>query len=161
MSDKKSYKERNGTTRVGDALRWLTENGKKVAPGILELASNITGVQALDNLAKKISDDKELSEQDKIMLNAQIEMDRQEMTDITNRWKSDMTSDSWLSKNIRPLTLAFLTLTMFVFILLDSSIAKFVVKDSWVNLLESLLIAVYLAYFGSRGVEKFKKISKE
>ena len=71
-----------------------------------------------------------------------------------------MKSDSWLSKNPRPMTLIFLTASLVVIMLLDSFEIPFAVDAGWVDLLKSLLITVYVAYFGSRGVEKFKKISK-
>ncbi len=161
MPDKKlTYKERNGTTRVGDALRWLASQGKKVAPELLDIAGNITGIEALERLADKIKGSKDLTESEKMMLQANIDMDRQEMLNVTQRWQADMVSDSWLSKNIRPLVLAFLMVCMFVFVMLDSSIKDFQVKSEWVELLKNLLITVCLAYFGSRGIEKFKKISK-
>jgi hypothetical protein len=69
-----------------------------------------------------------------------------------------MTSDSWLSKNTRPMTLIFLTVSLIVFILLDSFNIEFGIDSGWIDLLKSLLITVYVAYFGSRGAEKFKSI---
>jgi hypothetical protein len=156
----KTYKERNGTTRVGDALRWLTDTGKKIAPEILDIAGTVTGVEGLNRLSDKINGSTELSEFDKKMLNEQLKLDIHEMKSISSRWKSDMTSDSFASKNIRPYTLAFLTISLTVFIILDSSGDNFKVDEAWINLLKNLLITVYLAYFGSRGVEKFNKISK-
>ena len=83
-----------------------------------------------------------------------------EMQEISKRWSSDMKSDSWLSKNTRPMTLIFLTISMVAIMLLDSFEIEFSVNSGWVDLLKSLLITVYVAYFGSRGAEKFKKISK-
>ena len=72
-----------------------------------------------------------------------------------------MVSDSWLSKNVRPMTLIFLTIFMTFIIISDSkTLWEFEVKESYIKLLETLLFAVYLAYFGSRGVEKYKKLSK-
>ncbi len=85
-------------------------------------------------------------------------MDMVEMQEISKRWNSDMTSDSWLSKNTRPMTLIFLTVSMVCLILLDSFNINFEVNTGWVDLLKSLLVTVYVAYFGSRGVEKFKSI---
>ena len=160
-SEKQSYKEKNGTTRVGDSLRWLVEQGREVAPELLDLAGSLTGVKALSELGAKISGSTELSETDKKMLLAQIEMDKEDMINISNRWKYDMQSDSFLSKNIRPLCLGFLTISMTCFIILDSSSVNFNIDDVWVDLLKTLLVTVYLAYFGSRGVEKFKKITKD
>ena len=89
-----------------------------------------------------------------------LEQDMVEMQEISKRWASAMKSDSWLSKNTRPLTLIFLTVSMVLLIFSDSIGDSFDVDSGWVDLLKSLLITVYVAYFGSRGAEKFKKISK-
>ena len=156
----KTYKERNGTTRVGDALRWMKDAGKKVAPDLLDIAGKVTGVGALSALGDKIDGDPDLSQEDKMMLRANIEMDKQEMQNISQRWKSDMSSDSWLSKNIRPLTLAFLTASLFIFVILDSALEGFTIDQEWIFLMKNLLITVFVAYFGSRGAEKFNKINK-
>ena len=59
------------------------------------------------------------------------------------------------------MTLIFLTISLVIFILLDSSELIFTIDEAWVDLLKSLLITVYVAYFGSRGVEKFKSISNK
>ena len=89
-----------------------------------------------------------------------LKIDTIEIQEITKRWESDNLSDSWLSKNTRPLTLIFLTVSMVFLILLDSLNIEFGVESEWIDLLKSLLITVYVAYFGSRGVEKFKSIGK-
>jgi len=153
-------KKKPGGTKVGNALRFLAGQGKAIAPGLLKLASNVTGLSGLSDLADKISGDKELSETDKQYLLQQVQYDMQEMQEVTKRWQSDMSSDSWLSKNIRPLCLAFLTLTLFVYIILDSSLEGFKIGDEWVRLLSSLLLLVYGGYFGARTVEKISKIRK-
>ena len=88
-------------------------------------------------------------------------MDLNEMQGVTDRWQSDMTSDSWLSKNTRPLTLIFLTVMMTLFVVLDSSAIDFTVKNEFIDLLKYLLVTVYAAYFGSRGFEKFTKIKNQ
>ena len=80
------------------------------------------------------------------------------MQEVSKRWQADMKSDSWLSKNTRPLTLVFLTIAMVLLIFIDSTGLDFEVDPGWVDLLKSLLITVYVAYFGSRGAEKFKTI---
>ena len=108
------YKQKHGTTRVGDALRWLVRQGKEVAPEILNVAGSITGIDQLKELADKIKGDKELSEIDKEMLLEELRYDMIEMQETTKRWVADMNSDSWLSKNIRPLSLGFLTITLFI-----------------------------------------------
>ncbi len=79
---------------------------------------------------------------------------------ITRRWESDMKSDSWLSKNTRPMALIFLSFMAIAFIWVDSHHEiSFTVEQEWIGLLKQLLTTVYIAYFGSRGVEKFKSIS--
>ena len=79
---------------------------------------------------------------------------------VTDRWKADMGSDSWLSKNTRPLTMLSLLGFTFIIIIFDSLEIKFNVKESYITLLETLLITVVVAYFGSRGVEKYQTIRK-
>ena len=91
---------------------------------------------------------------------ALLNQDTIEMQEVSKRWKADMQSDSWLSKNTRPMTLIFLTVAMVLLIFIDSTGLDFTVDGGWVDLLKSLLITVYVAYFGSRGAEKFKTISK-
>ena len=90
-----------------------------------------------------------------------LEQDMIEMKEITKRWQSDMNSDSWLSKNIRPLILAFLTLTLFIYIILDSSLEVFKISPEWIDLLSSLLLLVYGGYFGARSAEKITKNFKK
>lgn len=81
---------------------------------------------------------------------------------ITRRWESDMKSDSWLSKNTRPLALIFLSFMAIAFIWVDSHHEiSFTVEQEWIELLKQLLTTVYVAYFGSRGFEKYKSISNK
>ena len=161
MSDKKTYKEKHGTTRVGDALRWLTKNGRQVAPTILDVAGDITGIETLNKLSSLISGDPTLTEEDKAYLLKQLDYDMVEMREISRRWNGDMNSDSWLSKNIRPMSLIFLTVTTMALVYLDSFVSDIQVDKAWIELLGTLLLGVYVAYFGSRGVEKFRAISNK
>ena len=69
-----------------------------------------------------------------------------------------MNSDSWLSKNTRPLTLIYLTVITTLYIILDSLDIAFDIDGAWVELLKTLLVTIYVAYFGSRGFEKVKNI---
>jgi len=161
MPDKKpTYRERNGSTRVGDALRWLAKQGKTIAPELLDIAGSITGIDALEKLGEKISGEKTLTEFDKKMLIEQIELDKEEFKSISNRWSSDMVSDSWLSKNIRPLSLGFLTFSAVLLVFIDAGSINFEVSEDWISLLQILLLTIYSAYFGGRTIEKFKKLSK-
>ena len=110
------------------------------------------------NLIKK---DPELPAEDKEKALALLNQDTIEMQEVSKRWSSDMKSDSWISKNTRPMALIFLTVSMILLIFIDSSGIDFEVGGGWVDLLKSLLITVYVAYFGSRGAEKFKTIQNK
>ena len=146
-------KKKFSETKVGAFL-------SKVAPGILGTVGDILPDNGLFGVVKNlISKDKTIP-LDKEKALKLLEQDMVEMQEISKRWASDMKSDSWLSKNTRPLTLIFLTVSMVLLIFSDSIGDSFDVDSGWVDLLKSLLITVYVAYFGSRGAEKFKKISK-
>lgn len=75
--------------------------------------------------------------------------------EVTKRWQADMGQKDPLAKRVRPLSLLFLLLFMSGIIIADSiNIVGFDVKQGYVDLLESLLVVTFVAYFGSRGVEK-------
>ena len=155
------YKDKNGTTRVGDALRFLAKQGKAFAPELLELAANVTGVKALDKLGDAIRGDKALTPQDKDLLLAELNKDIAIEQEITKRWVADANSDSFASKNIRPFTLAFLLFCMFVFIMLDSALDGFKIAPEWIGLLKGLLMTAVGGYFVIRGAEKITKNIKK
>jgi len=142
-------------TKVG---KFLSEK----APGILESVGDVLPDKGVLGIVKNlIHKDKSLPPQDKETALALLNQDTIEMQEVTKRWSSDMTSDSWLSKNTRPLALIYLTIITTLMIIVDSTAINFDVKPGWVTLLETLLITVYIAYFGSRGVEKYKSISNK
>lgn len=147
---KKKFKD----TRVGKFL-------VKAAPSILGVASDLLPDAGVLGMVKQlISNDSALPTKDKEEALKLIELDIIEAQEISKRWTADMASDSYLSKNTRPMTLIFLTVAMVFLIVLDSLDIDFGVNVEWIELLKSLLITVYVAYFGSRGVEKFNYISK-
>ena len=151
MADKKKFKD----TKVGKFL-------STAAPSILGLASNLLPDGGTLNLVKNlIQKDKTLPAEDKETALRLLEQDMVEMQEVSKRWEADMKSDSYLSKNTRPLTLIFLTVSLVVFIFLDGFDMEWTVDTGWIDLLKSLLITVYVAYFGSRGAEKFQSISKK
>ena len=92
-------------------------------------------------------------EMTKILIDAESDMQK----NVTDRWKADMNSDSWLSKNVRPLVLMFLIFNTMLLIFIDAGQIKFKVEDNWVDLLQVLLLTVIAAYFGGRTVEKTRK----
>ena len=120
--------------------------------GATELVKGVGGV--IDNL--HTSDEEKLAAEQKIkelVSNYEVEMEKT----ITERWKMDMQSDSWLSKNIRPLVLIFLVVSTVLLVFIDAGVIAFEVKASWVDLLQLVLITVIGAYFGGRSLEKVKK----
>jgi len=125
---------------------------KILSAGAGELVKNVGGV--IDNL--HTSEEEKLAAEHKIkelVSNYEVEMEKQ----ITERWKMDMSSDSWLSKNIRPLVLVFLVVATVLLIFNDAGAISFTVQDKWTDLLQLVLITVIGAYFGGRSLEKVKK----
>ena len=125
---------------------------KIFSSGAGELVKSVGGV--IDNL--HTSDEERLAAEAKIkdlVMGYEAEMQKQ----ITERWKMDMASDSWLSKNIRPLVLVFLVVATVLLIFIDAGAISFVVEDKWTDLLQLVLITVIGAYFGGRSLEKVKK----
>lgn len=76
--------------------------------------------------------------------------------EVTKRWEADM-QGNWLTKSIRPISLAFLLLVLTVFTLVDFSFVELEIKDSWVDLWQLLALTAFGAYFGGRSYEKTKK----
>ncbi len=149
--NKKKFSE----TKVGAFL-------SKAAPGILGTVGDVLPDQGVLGMVKNLihkEPDSVLPPEDKEKAMKLLEIDIIEMQEVSKRWDSDMKSDSWLSKNTRPLSLIFLTISMVILIILDSFQWTFTVDTGWVELLKTLLVTVYVAYFGSRGAEKFKSIS--
>lgn len=141
-------------TAVG---QFLTNAGSDIIGSLGDVLPDKGVFGLVKNLIKK---DPVLPPEDKEKALALLHQDTVEMQEVSKRWASDMQSDSWLSKNTRPMTLIFLTVAMVLLIFIDSTGLNFSVDSGWVDLLKSLLITVYVAYFGSRGAEKFKTISK-
>lgn len=154
MSNPKLRKNGGKGTRVGNLLRSI--NFSKVSEVVTSvLSGDIKGA------IQTISNSDELSQEQIEMALKELEHDVIEMQEITKRWESDNLADSWFSKNVRPISLIFLTVSLFVYIILDSSIEGFKVDKAWVDLLSSLLLLVYSAYFGGRSLEKIQNIRKK
>jgi hypothetical protein len=126
--------------------------GKILSGGAADLVKKVGGV--IDDLhtSKEEKLAAELKIKDMIM-GYEAEMQKQ----VTERWKVDMNSDSWLSKNIRPLVLVFLVVATVLLIFIDAGTITFKVQDKWTDLLQLVLITVIGAYFGGRSLEKVKK----
>ena len=126
--------------------------GKIFSGGAADLIKNVGGV--IDNLHTSAEEKEEAERKIKDMIMGyEAEMQKQ----VTERWKMDMSSDSWLSKNIRPLVLVFLVVATVLLIFIDAGAINFKVQDKWTDLLQLVLITVIGAYFGGRSIEKVKK----
>jgi len=120
--------------------------------GAADLVKGVGGV--IDNLhtskEEKLEAERKIKE---LVANYEIEMEK----NITSRWEADLKSDSWLSKNVRPMVMIFLIICTMLLIFIDAGALSFEVKSSWVDLLQLVLITVIGAYFGGRSFEKIKK----
>jgi hypothetical protein len=122
---------------------------KLFSGGAAELVKGVGGV--LDNLTttkeEKLKAEQKIQE---LISDYETKME----ANITDRWKADMNSDSWLSKNVRPLVLVFLVVSTVLMIFIDAGTIKFEVEEKWTDLLQLVLITVIGAYFGGRTMEK-------
>ena len=120
--------------------------------GATELVKGVGGV--IDNL--HTSKEEKLAAEQKVkelIASYETQMEKE----ISSRWEADMKSDSWLSKNVRPLVLVFLVVSTVLMIFIDAGTINFVVEPKWTDLLQLVLITVIGAYFGGRSLEKTKK----
>ena len=120
--------------------------------GAKELVSEVGSV--VDNLTttkeEKLESKKKLKE-------VLLDYEKAIQVEVSERWQVDMQSDSWLSKNIRPMVLIFLCFSTVLLIFVDSGIITFRVDESWIELLKVVLMTCIGAYFGGRSFEKSKK----
>tara|TARA_R100000005_G_scaffold95175_1_gene75726 strand:- start:1751 stop:2197 length:447 start_codon:yes stop_codon:yes gene_type:complete len=147
--EKKTFKE----TKIGI---FLANKAPKVLAAIGDVLPDQGGLGVVKNI---ISSDTKIKAVDKEEAMRLIELDMQELKEISSRWRADMKSDSWLSKNTRPLALIFLTCSS-VFMMAIDFFHFHEIDEAWISLLKTLLVTVYVAYFGSRGAEKITKINK-
>lgn len=123
---------------------------------IKDIIKNLVG-NASTILDEVITTDEERAEAKQklkeLILNHQVKMENE----ITQRHANDMNSDSWLSKNVRPMTLIFVIVCTMLLIFIDAGILDFSVKNEFISLLSTTLVAIISFYFGSRGFEKIKR----
>ena len=124
--------------------------------GAADLVKGVGGV--IDNL--HTSKEEKLNAERKIKALI-VEHEAKMEQNITDRWSADMNSDSWLSKNVRPMVLIFLVVSTVLLVFIDAGAIAFEVKNSWVDLLQLVLITVIGAYFGGRSLEKVKKTNNK
>jgi hypothetical protein len=152
MSDKKKFKE----TTVG---KLLFGAASMINPTLGKVLSGVSSPQdALAQIGKA-----KISNEDKIKLQQLIyEQQNKEIESITSRWKADSISDSWLSKNVRPLVLVWCIVVFSLAGILDSiESVPFHIGETWNDTFEKVMMAVVLAYFGGRTTEKATSIFKK
>ena len=120
--------------------------------GASTLVKSVGGV--IDNLhtskEEKLEAERKIKE---LIASYEVQMEKE----ISSRWNADMKSDSWMSKNVRPLVLVFLLVATVLLIFIDAGAIDFTVEAKWTDLLQLVLITVIGAYFGGRSLEKTKK----
>ena len=138
-------------TAVGNFLRSVNFNS------VTDVVSSVLSGD-IKGAIQSISNSKDLTAEQVQMALKELEQDVVEMQEVTKRWESDNKADSYLTKNIRPLSLVFLNITLFLGMMLDSIDNGFNIEEHWITLLSGLLTLTYGGYFGARTVEKiFKK----
>ena len=111
--------------------------------------------------AGKIIDDLHTSKEEKMAARQKMEellvsAEQDAQKEVSARWDADLKSDAWLSKNIRPLTLIFLTVVFVVISVFDGNIGQFSISEAYVPVYQTLLMVVYSAYFAGRSIEKVR-----
>lgn len=120
---------------------------------IAEKISNIVDKHTFSKVEKAQFE----KEMEQIFINAKLDLEKE----ITSRHSNDMISDSWLSKNIRPLLTIFSLLLYTIFSITDGNLGNFDIQDQYVDLLGQIVIMSLGFYFTSRGIEKTAKILKK
>jgi hypothetical protein len=160
---KQSYKEKNGTSRVGDSIRWLVEKGTKVAPELLQLAGSFTGIKGLGDLVNQINDSPDISEEDKKMLNFQAKLDIQQYEAEAADRDSARKRQIEISKSGNPDILynvsGFIGLGVFAFVVysivfLDIPASNKEIFIHLIGIVEGVALSIFGFFFGSSDNEK-------
>jgi hypothetical protein len=149
---KKKFKDRK-------IVQWAKENAPDLIGNSLEFIGDVTGIDVVEKLGAKIAGSNDLTPEQKAEALEVLKMEYEQEKEISARWTADMTSDSWLSKNVRPMILLY----SWVLVTLVTVAAWFALglPQSYVYLIETLCVSVNVAYFGSRTIEKYQSIRKK
>jgi hypothetical protein len=163
MSKEKNKKDKKERVKLKDRkiFQWCKENAPELLGNTLEFVGDITGIEIVEKLGEKISGSNDLTSEQKAeaaeIIKLEYERDKESEKEVTERWKADMSSDSWLSKNTRPIVLLSAMLMLYIFITLDSFKIAFEIKESWISLYEIVLLTAIGGYFGARTWEKIRR----
>jgi hypothetical protein len=154
MNDNPKLRKNGGKgTLMGNLMRGVLKLGKTVSPTLSTLIGAVTGVKDFQSIEHQLAEEGFNDNELKFLL-AELDKDKTELIEITKRWESDNKSGSWLSKNVRPMTLMIYNIALLLFIYCDSYVEGFDVKSMWINILLSNTGIINTAYFGSRYLEK-------
>ena len=135
-----------------------TKVGKFLAgSSIVDTLGSVLPDAGLLGMVKNLIEKQPMPIKDKEMALRLLDQDITEMQEVTKRWSSDLASDNKLSKNVRPLTLIFMTVSLILFILLDSTFQDFNFEEVHIETLKQLCSVVFIAYFGGRSYEKTRR----
>ncbi len=137
-------------TKVGV---WLKEK----APEVLDTVGELLPDQGALGVVKRLIDlDPNMTAQDKMDFEKMLlDYEANAQDNVTERWKSDMQSDSWLSKNIRPMVLIYLIFVFSIFVAIDSADSvNFTVNNAYIDTFTILMTTAFTAYFAGRSYEK-------
>jgi hypothetical protein len=148
MKDRKKIKD----TKVGI---WL----KDKAPQVLDTVGDLLPDQGALGVVKRLIDlEPNMTAQEKMEFEKMImEYEANAQDNVTERWNADMMSDSWLSKNVRPMILMYLILSFTIFVITDSiENVAFNINENYVDVFSVLMTTAFTAYFAGRSYEKIK-----
>ncbi|MGL4598508.1 MAG: hypothetical protein ACRCYO_13405 [Bacteroidia bacterium] len=142
-----------------DIVKWCKQNAPELIGNSLEFVGDITGIEIVENLGKKISDSDKLTDLQKEEAYQLVKLEFENEKEISKRWSNDMVSDSWLSKSVRPIILLYSWLLITILCIL--AFFEVIIPDDYTTMVQILAMAVNVAYFGSRGIEKYQAIRKQ
>ena len=139
-----------------------------ILSAITSAAGSLLGGDTIKDVGN-IIDDLHTSGEEKAEAKQKIEQilaaaEQAAQAQVSARWEADMKHGSWLSKNIRPLTLVFLTFVFTILSVFDGNLTiageDFTIGSAYVPVYQTLLMTVYAAYFAGRSIEKVKQVAK-
>ena len=132
--------------------------------GVLSTIGSLLGGDTIKDIGGVI-DNLHTSEEEKAAAKQKMEeilaaAEQAAQVQVSARWEADMKHGSWLSKNIRPMTLIFLTVCFVILSVFDGNLGEFTISSAYVPVYQTLLMTVYAAYFAGRSIEKVKRVTK-
>ena len=132
--------------------------------GLLKAVGSLLGGDTIKDVGN-IIDNLHTSDEEKAEARQKIEQllvdaEQKAQVQVSARWQADLKHGSWLSKNIRPITLIFLTGVFVILSVFDGNLGEFTIGESYIPVYQTLLITVYGAYFAGRSIEKVRKVTK-